>query len=240
MHRAYNVDSTTYAYVRVATYWGLMPLLSYVTRQHTLTCELRLLRCKRERVLKCLATYAYVRVATCGRTATCCTCLTGNIRLRANCDADCRRQCGWRSWQHTLTCELRRELRGAVPDVMPHWQHTLTCELRPVARTNYNTCPLATYAYVRVATIVGQGHTVYGTGNIRLRASCDLISVVVGALDESLATYAYVRVATPRGGALAGYHGWQHTLTCELRLGRHFDFDFCEAGNIRLRASCDP
>ncbi len=54
-------------------------------------------------------------------------------------------------------------------------------------------------------------------GNIRLRASCDLISVVVGALDESLATYAYVRVATPRGGALAGYHGWQHTLTCELR-----------------------
>ena len=86
MHRAYNVDSTTYAYVRVATYWGLMPLLSYVTRQHTLTCELRLLRCKRERVLKCLATYAYVRVATCGRTATCCTCLTGNIRLRANCD----------------------------------------------------------------------------------------------------------------------------------------------------------
>ena len=143
--------------------------------------------------------------------------MSGNIRLRANCDADCRRQCGWQSWQHTLTCELRRELRGAVPDVMPHWQHTLTCELRPVARTNYNTCPLATYAYVRVATIVGQGHTVYGTGNIRLRASCDLISVVVGALDESLATYAYVRVATPRGGALAGYHGWQHTLTCELR-----------------------
>ena len=93
MHRAYNVDSTTYAYVRVATYWGLMPLLSYVTRQHTLTCELRLLRCKRERVLKCLATYAYVRVATCGRTATCCTCLTGNIRLRASCDAT--RRGGW-------------------------------------------------------------------------------------------------------------------------------------------------
>ena len=40
MHRAYNVDSTTYAYVRVATL--LDSALPTAHRwQHTLTCELR-------------------------------------------------------------------------------------------------------------------------------------------------------------------------------------------------------
>ena len=145
------------------------------------------------------------------------------------------------AWQHTLTCELRRRRPTGPPGALPRWQHTLTCELRHEDEaTAQAIIDLATYAYVRVAT----------------KARREAVRT------SGLATYAYVRVATPRGGALAGYHGWQHTLTCELRHRRvgfrphtlglatyayvrvatEFVVEFSgmtTPGNIRLRASCD-
>ena len=74
-----------------------------------------------------------------------------------------------------------------------------------------------TYAYVRVATWAGCcGRTGERTGNIRLRASCDVQGIPRG-YPVALATYAYMRVATALPEALATGLGWQHTLTCELR-----------------------
>ncbi len=67
--------------------WEDGNVLHVLNWQHTLTCELRLGLSEDYDTLLCLATYAYVRIATqivvgnaVGR--------AGNIRLRASCDAN--------------------------------------------------------------------------------------------------------------------------------------------------------
>ena len=98
-----------------------------------------------------------------------------------------------------------------------------------------------TYAYVRVATWAGCcGRTGERTGNIRLRASCDVQGIPRG-YPVALATYAYVRVATSYR-IVCSYL----SATGNIRLRASCDGNHqprmreCRAGNIRLRASCDP
>ncbi len=174
MHRAYNVDSTTYAYVRVATWAGCCGR----TGERTGNIRLRA-SCDVQGIPRgypvALATYAYMRVATALPEA-----LATGL-----------------GWQHTLTCELRHGAGRQMERVQP-WQHTLTCELRLHIVLYARIClQLATYAYVRVATyLIWQTttredfwqHTLTcelrpslhllmlfpnNPGNIRLRASCD-------------------------------------------------------------------
>ena len=112
-HRAYNVDSTTYAYVRVATGWS--------------DCR---------NFWRVLATYAYMRVATreIGRMIA-----REAWQHTLTCELRRRRPTGppgaLPRWQHTLTCELRHEdeataqaiidlatyayVRVATPGLMP-------------------------------------------------------------------------------------------------------------------------
>ena len=129
MHRAYNVDSTTYAYVRVATWAGC-----------------------------------------CGRTGE----RTGNIRLRASCDAlraIAVRQARSGNIRLRASCDVTS---AKTSPSQPRWQHMLTCELRHRQRVRRSDCR---------------------SGNIRLRASCDA-QFPAPVAETRLATYAYVRVAT--------------------------------------------
>ena len=141
--------------------------------------------------------------------------------------------------QHTLTCELR--LSGIYP-VRPHpaWQHTLTCELRhKPEELDILERWLATYAYVRVATKRSGYRNRWTRWQHTLTCELRRFFHWLFARKIQLATYSYVRVATIYGSMPSQYQVWQHTLTCELRHLFSHSWPFPEAGNIRLRASCD-
>ena len=131
MHRAYNVDSTTYAYVRVATWAGCCGRTGERTGNIRLRASCDALRAIAVRQ----ARSGNIRLrASCDYSAGLCPSrmTTGNIRLRASCDqvdGPAVRIFSLATYAYVRVATFHA--RAAFS--RESWQHTLTCELRPLS-----------------------------------------------------------------------------------------------------------